>query len=341
MDGFLYRCRNDASYTMLYMSDGVLTLTGFPCKDFLHNQVRHFSSIIHPEDLPDVYKAVDEALEQRRNWNVDYRIVSHTGKPVWVREIGGGVFNDAGILTFLEGFIIDITDRKDVEDVNIRLLAELKEANEELSAQKRELELAKLQSDHSANHDALTGLPNRRAFQQRLAAAVELSARSTTAVGLLLIDLDRFKDVNDTFGHEGGDALLQQVADRLRGLLRRDDFVARIGGDEFAFLLFARPDEIEDQALLIAHRVLEKLRIDVPCPAGNIIPVGCTVGVATAPENAETAEGLMAMADRLMYIGKKGGRCQVVTADDMDDELADDPVVKPFRVSGSQSRNNR
>ena len=336
MDGFLYRCRNDASYTMLYMSDGVLTLTGFPSNDFLHNQVRHFSSIIHPEDLPGVYKAVDESLEQRRNWNVDYRIVSNTGKPLWVREIGGGVFSDAGVLTFLEGFIIDITDRKDVEDVNIQLLAELKEANEELSAQKRELELAKLQSDHSANHDALTGLPNRRAFHQRLSAAVELSARSTTAIGLLLIDLDRFKDVNDTFGHDRGDALLQQVADRLRSLLRRDDFVARIGGDEFAFLLFARPDEIEDQSLLIAHRVLDKLRIDVPCPAGTI-PVGCTVGVATAPENAETADGLMAIADRLMYVGKKSGRCRVVTADEIDD----DPVVRPFTASGSQSQNNR
>ena len=336
MDGFLYRCRNDAAYTMLYMSDGVLTLTGYPPRDFLHNQIRDFSSIIHPEDLPEVYKAVDEAIEQKRNWNVDYRVVASSGTPVWVREIGGGVFNDAGVLTFLEGFIIDISDRKDVEDVNIRLLAELKEANEELSAQKRELELAKLQSDHSANHDALTGLPNRRAFQQRLSAAIELSARSTTAVGLLLIDLDRFKDVNDTFGHEGGDALLLQVAERLRGLLRRDDFVARIGGDEFAFLLFARPGEIADQSLLIGHRVLEKLRIDVPCASG-VIPVGCTVGIATAPEDAETAEGLMAMADRLMYVGKKGGRCRVVTMD----EIREEPIPESFTVVNPQPQIGR
>src|SRR5688572_12709573 len=109
MDGFLYRCRNDPSYTMLYMSDGILTLSHFPPQDFIHNRVRDYSSIVHPEDLPGVYAGVDQALEARRNWNLDYRIISREGEPVWVREIGGGVFNDAGVLVFLEGFVIDIS----------------------------------------------------------------------------------------------------------------------------------------------------------------------------------------------------------------------------------------
>src|SRR5437868_6480064 len=117
MDGFLYRCRNDASYTMLYISDGILTLSGCPPDDFVHNRVRDYSSAIHPDDLPGVYAAVDRALEERRNWNIDYRIVPRKGKPVWVREVGGGVFGGAGELVFLEGFVIDISDRKSIEDL--------------------------------------------------------------------------------------------------------------------------------------------------------------------------------------------------------------------------------
>ena len=337
MDGFLYRCRNDASYTMLYMSDGVLTLTGFPSNDFLHNQVRHFSSIIHPEDLPGVYKAVDEALEQRRNWNVDYRIVSNTGKPLWVREIGGGVFSDAGVLTFLEGFIIDITDRKDVEDVNIQLLAELKEANEELSAQKRELELAKLQSDHSANHDALTGLPNRRAFHQRLSAAVELSARSTRRRSACSSSTSTASRTSTTLSDTivatpccsrsptgCGACCAATTSWRASAAMNSHSFCSR--------------DRTRSKTSRCSSPIGSSTSSGSTSPAPREhIPVGCTVGVATAPENAETADGLMAIADRLMYVGKKSGRCRVVTADEIDD----DPVVRPFKASGSQSQNNR
>ena len=320
MDGFLYRCRNDPSYTMLYMSDGILTLSHYPPQDFIHNRVRDYSSIVHPDDLPGVYAGVDQALEARRNWNLDYRIVSREGEPVWVREIGGGVFNDAGVLVFLEGFVIDISDRRDVEDLNVKLLEELKAANGELSAQKRELELAKQQSDHSANHDSLTDLPNRRAFHDRLKAAIEHSTTSATAVGLLLIDLDKFKEVNDTLGHEAGDRLLQLVSGQLRTILRYEDFVARIGGDEFAFLLFADANQIRAQVARVAQRILNKLQIEVPTLNG-IIRVGCTIGIATCPADATDTEGLMTLADRLMYVGKKSGRNQVVTIDDLGPEL--------------------
>jgi diguanylate cyclase (GGDEF)-like protein len=315
MDGFLYRCRNDASYTMLYISDGILTVSGYPPSDFIHNQVRDYVSAIHPDDLAAVYAAVDAALEARCNWNVDYRIVPLMGPPVWVREIGGGVLNEAGDLEFLEGFVVDISDRKVVEDINAELLQELKRANEELSAQKQEIELAKQQSDHSANHDLLTGLPNRRAFHNELSALIDRSNSTGTATSLLFIDLDRFKDVNDTLGHEAGDAVLQQVATRLRSMLRDGDFVARLGGDEFALLLSGDNGNARDRAMRVAQRVIDRLEIRVPSPNG-VIQLGCTVGIATYPANATNSDGLMAVADRLMYIGKKGGRSRMVTADD-------------------------
>ena len=219
---------------------------------------------------------------------------------------------------FLEGFVIDISDRKVVEDLNAELLRELKSANEELSSQKQELELAKQQSDHSANHDLLTGLPNRRAFHNQLKTIIDRSHDAGPAASLLFIDLDRFKEVNDTLGHEAGDALLKQVATRLRAILRSGDFVARIGGDEFAFLLSADIAHVRENAVRVAQRILEKLRIEVAAPNGAI-QVGCTVGIAVCPTDAADAQGLMTVADRLMYIGKKGGRNRLVTADELED----------------------
>lgn len=316
MDGFLYRCRNDQSYTMLYISDGISNISGYPPGDFIQNKVLEYVSVIHPDDLERVFAAVNTALEAKRNWNVDYRIVPNIGRAVWVREIGGGVFNDAGELVFLEGFVIDISDRKMIEDSNAYLMTQLKDLNELLSAQKRELQLSKQKSDHSANHDALTGLPNRRAFHNQLKLAMDRSHAANTSVGLLFIDLDRFKEVNDTLGHESGDALLQHVSSQLQTLLRNTDFVARLGGDEFAFLLFGDPDLTREAAAAAALRVVEKLRIDVPSPAG-VIRVGCTVGVAMYPADASDPKGLLALADRLMYVGKKGGRNRLMTVNEL------------------------
>ena len=316
MDGYLYRCRNDKSYTMLYISDGISTISGYAPSDFIQNNVLEYASAIHPDDLEGVYNAVNIALAAKCNWNVDYRIIPNYGRPVWVREIGGGVFSETGELVFLEGFVIDISDRKLIEDRNARLLEQLKVVNELLSSQKHELQTAKQKSDHSANHDLLTGLPNRRAFHNQLRLAIDESHSTNTVVGLLFIDLDRFKEVNDTLGHESGDALLQHVSHQLQTMLRSTDFVARLGGDEFAFLLFGDPGLTHEIAVTVAQRVVEKLRIDVPSPTG-LIRVGCTVGVALYPADATDAKGLLALSDQLMYVGKKGGRNRLVTAIDL------------------------
>jgi PAS domain S-box-containing protein len=122
MDGFLYRCRNDPSYTMLYISEGILAVSGYPPSDFIGNKVRGYSSISHPDDLAAVDAAVGKALETRGNWNIDYRIVPRHGEPVWVHEVGGGVFSDTGELEFLEGFIVEITERKQLEEKNRNLI---------------------------------------------------------------------------------------------------------------------------------------------------------------------------------------------------------------------------
>ncbi|MER8612215.1 GGDEF domain-containing protein [Mesorhizobium sp. M0435] len=134
--------------------------------------------------------------------------------------------------------------------------------------------------------------------------------------------MDRFKEVNDTLGHEAGDALLQRVSNQLRTILRSADFVARLGGDEFAFLFSGGADQARQKAVRVAERILEKLHMKVSTPNGGI-QVGCTVGVAMYPAEAADAETLMALADRLMYIGKKSGRNRLVTADALEPPEAD------------------
>jgi diguanylate cyclase (GGDEF)-like protein/PAS domain S-box-containing protein len=357
MDGFLYRCRNDADYTMLYISEGIERVSGFPASEIIGNKLRSFTSMIYPPDLDVVNAAVEKGVAARDNWNVVYRIVSNAGTPIWVREIGGGVFGAEGKLEFLEGFVIDISELKRLEEINERALQELNASNralqaakeaadalrvaaehhasdmemsrasmedqaiqtvalaEDLAVQKAEADAARERSEYLANHDILTGLPNRRAFLDRLREFMAQTGDS--GVGLLFIDLDKFKEVNDTLGHDAGDALLIQVAEALHQVLREGDFVARLGGDEFAFLLKAPHATLRRSAAAIGQRILENLQIPVPAPKGTI-RVGCTVGVALAPDDAADAQELMNRADHLMYVGKKRGRNRVIQMSDMD-----------------------
>src|SRR5438552_4175491 len=112
MDGFLYRCRNDADYTMLYISEGIQRVSGYLAREVLGNKLVSFTEMIYPEDLDQVNAAVTKGVDNRENWNVVYRVVSKAGTPIWVREIGGGVFDAKNNLEFLEGFVIDITEIK-------------------------------------------------------------------------------------------------------------------------------------------------------------------------------------------------------------------------------------
>jgi PAS domain S-box-containing protein len=115
MNGCLYRCSNDSAYTMLFISDSVEQMTGYPATDFINNRSRTWVSICHPDDTPAVDAAVGAALERRGQWDLDYRLIGRNGAEIWVHETGGGVFDGNGGLQFLEGAIINVTDRKKLE----------------------------------------------------------------------------------------------------------------------------------------------------------------------------------------------------------------------------------
>jgi diguanylate cyclase (GGDEF)-like protein/PAS domain S-box-containing protein len=161
---------------------------------------------------------------------------------------------------------------------------------------------------HMAQHDALTGLANRALFSDRLQRALANARRDRTALGLMFIDLDKFKPVNDQFGHEMGDLLLQEVAQRMLASVRDSDIVARVGGDEFVVLL--RNVAGEPEALAIA----EIMRTSLEQPfvlSGQTVRIGCCVGVALYPQHGADDLTLFKNADQAMYQAKENGRNQV------------------------------
>jgi diguanylate cyclase (GGDEF)-like protein len=157
---------------------------------------------------------------------------------------------------------------------------------------------------HQAFHDRLTGLPNRALLLDRTQQALELGARNETAVAMLLIDLDDFKQVNDTLGHHYGDVLLQQVAARLRTMLRASDSIGRLGGDEFAILVTG--DAGVEQALSIAAKVEAQLSVPVDLD-GISVQVVPSIGIALFPEHGADALALLRSADTAMYTAKRSG----------------------------------
>ena len=156
-----------------------------------------------------------------------------------------------------------------------------------------------------AHHDSLTGLPNRLLFRDRLDQAVVKAQRRRSRVAVLFLDLDRFKAINDTLGHDVGDALLVEVAGRLQRQCRQSDTVARLGGDEFVFLL----DDIAraEDAAVVAAKILASLERPVTA-AGRELTVATSIGIALYPDHAATADELIKYADRALYTAKDQGR---------------------------------
>jgi len=192
--------------------------------------------------------------------------------------------------------------------------AELNRANEKLRAEASEREnlmgLLRHQEEHlrfMAQHDALTGLPNRMSMQQRLSLAVELAKRNRKKLAVMLVDLDAFKQLNDTRGHPAGDQALVQLAARLRTSVRGSDTVARYGGDEFV-ILAGELDRAED-ACMIAEKVADMIQVPLALEGGTV-RVSCSIGISVFPDDAEDGDTLIALADKAMYASKavKGQR---------------------------------
>lgn len=159
-----------------------------------------------------------------------------------------------------------------------------------------------------ANHDSLTLLPNRRLFSSRLQRSLKLACRHNRKLALLMLDLDRFKDVNDSFGHIAGDELLQLVSHRLTSRLRDTDTLARLGGDEFVVLL----EDIneKDDAARVANQIVESFSQPLKLDNGAEVRTGASIGISLYPENGDNPEALLQQADTALYHAKEQGRGQ-------------------------------
>jgi diguanylate cyclase (GGDEF)-like protein/PAS domain S-box-containing protein len=218
------------------------------------------------------------AIEAREPFkNLEYRALDDNGDERWFCVSGQPIFDDGGRFTGYRGTGSDITARKITEQ----------------------------RVHHVAQHDVLTGLPNRSLLQDRLGQAVAYATRSGHPVWVMLIDLDRFKFVNDSMGHKAGDVLLMTVAARLRSSLRDTDTVARLSGDEFVVIL----SQHEDQPLSgdIVQRVMDSVAQPVMLGPKEFF-VTCSIGVAAYPSDGTAAESLIEHADIAMYRAKKLGR---------------------------------
>jgi len=207
--------------------------------------------------------------------DIEIQLRRGDGTPVWALASATLLGGEAEQV--IEGTLVDITQRKDAES----------------------------QLVHQAYHDALTGLPNRMLFQDRLSQALDLARRHDRGLSVLFLDLDQFKLVNDTLGHTAGDRLLQTVAERLRQLVRKSDTVARVGGDEFTLLL---PEVGRGSQ---AARMAEKILATVARPVemdGHRLYITTSIGISLFPADGADAEALLTSADIAMYRAKELGR---------------------------------
>ncbi|MGL4502212.1 MAG: diguanylate cyclase domain-containing protein, partial [Planktothrix sp.] len=198
---------------------------------------------------------------------------------------------DAAGNIYLVGVIRDITERKLLEDNLKQIAAELKRSNAELRV--------------SAEHDPLTGLPNRTLFQERLTQSIEWANRQNRMVALLFLDLNDFKDVNDNLGHQVGDLLLKTIADRLKGCLRGSDTVSRLGGDEFTVILPGIPSKSD--IARVAQKILDTITEETVLE-GHKISITTSIGISLYPTDAQDRSTLIKLADAAMYRAKTTGK---------------------------------
>ena len=203
--------------------------------------------------------------------------------------------------TPIDVHITSITVEGSDGKIRIATIQDMTERNEALArALASETQLA-----HDLLHDRLTGLPNRVLFNERLSSAIENARANDKIAAVLFIDIDEFKTVNDTMGHPAGDALLKDIADRLRAATRRLDCIARVGGDEFIAVL-GDIGEIDHVSEVV--RKLERVAADPVRLPGGDIRVTCSIGVALFPHDGDDAESLIRNADTAMYQAKRDGR---------------------------------
>ncbi|MGK7922695.1 MAG: CHASE2 domain-containing protein [Trichodesmium sp.] len=281
----------DKHHRFIVVNQAYGKFMGYPVEDLLIKTDYE----LFPENEANLLRQRDELVFQTNQEQENEEYLTDTQGVTRIIATKRTLHQDAAGNLFLVGVIRDITERKKMEE-------NLKETAARLEIDNAKLKLLGDSLHHQANHDPLTGLPNRKQFYERLTQAIEWANLNEKMVGLLFLDLNGFKFINDTMGHSIGDLLLKEVAKRLQGCLRGSDIVSRLGGDEFTVILPGIPGKLG------ASKVADKIRNTINQPfnlEGHSVSVGTSIGISLYPLDCQDIEQLINHADIAMYEEKK------------------------------------
>jgi len=270
----------DVRGTITYVNGTFCEISGYTQSELIGSNHRMLKSGLHDTDF---FRAMYREIAQGRIWHGEICNRRKDGSLYWVDTTIVPHISEKGKADSYTSIRFDITARKQLE-------VELRASKEHLK--------------HLANHDPLTDLPNRRCFQEFVEATVARHAGAGRSFHLALLDVDTFKEINDSFGHHAGDQLLQTVAARLTAHCPRDGFIARLGGDEFGIIL---SDASPAAAATILEGILQSLRQPIEIGV-NTRRSSASLGVAVFPRDGRNSEALMKAADLALYHAKSLGR---------------------------------
>ena len=264
----------DAKGRMFWLNRRWFDYTGASDPDL---QGSSWSSFMHPDDTERVLAKIESSVATGETLDDTFQLRGKNGAYRWFLCRAIPIRNEQGSVVRWFGTGTDITERKEMEE-EIRQMAQ---------------------------HDMLTGLPNRRFFNEIIRVELAQAGRNRKKVAVFFLDLDRFKEINDTLGHEAGDELLKQTAERLKSVIRVSDTVARIGGDEFNIII---PDiYYPEYASDVAQKILNEIRKPFQI-RGRRLNVSTSIGISVFPHDSRDIESLLRYADIAMYHAKEKGR---------------------------------
>jgi len=267
----------DPSGVLTFVNNSACHMIGYSREELVGN---NYSFVVTKDDIDILALAFNEVFRtEEPNKGIDHRLIRKDGSVIFVetsislrKDVGGEIIGFRSISR-------DITERRQI----------------------------RLKLEQMATHDYLTGLPNRVLLIHRFTLSLALAHRNKARLAVMSLDLDRFKSINDAFGHEAGDQVLKVVSIRLTGLIRASDTVARIGGDEFILLMLET--KRREDATAVAKKILDSF-VEPLLIEGHQLYLSTSIGIAIYPEDAEDLETLIKKSDAAMYYSKSHGRNQ-------------------------------
>lgn len=264
----------DANMVYTYVSARSADVKGYMPEELLGHTPMKF---MHADDIEPVGEIVNHAVANKSPFRLQHRDITRSGVVLWEEVHGTPFYDEQGQVIGLRGTGMNITERKEHEQ----------------------------QLERIAHYDALTGIPNRTLLNDRMNQAVARAAREQNMMAVCYLDLDGFKQINDTMGHEVGDSVLIEIAKRIQGTIRGLDTVARLGGDEFVILLLGL--ERGEECCTALSRMLAVIAEPI-CIMENSLALSASIGVSIYPLDDQDADALLRHADQAMYVAKQSGK---------------------------------